>query len=139
MNRVTSGDDMMPREGRRRFRGACAWGSGKRRSKRARYRIIDSHDVAATVALPVGACAARRRPAVRDCQGLWSGVRDQGPAPGKAEAGASPWSLVHHSTVQWPAKNPRTQHSRVGMLRQNNQHTPARAAVLAAVLRHMPA
>jgi hypothetical protein len=31
---------------------------------------------------------------------------------------------------------PRTQHSRVGMLRQNNQHTPARVAVLAAVLRH---
>ena len=31
---------------------------------------------------------------------------------------------------------PRTQHSRVGMLRQNNQHTPARAAVLAAMLRH---
>jgi hypothetical protein len=36
---------------------------------------------------------------------------------------------------------PRTQHSRVGMLRQNNQHTPARAAVtvLAAVLRHTQA
>ena len=31
---------------------------------------------------------------------------------------------------------PRSQHSRVGMLRQNNQHSPARAAVLAAVLRH---
>ena len=32
------------------------------------------------------------------------------------------------------ARQPRSQHSRVGMLRQNNQHTPARAAVLAAVL-----
>ena len=34
---------------------------------------------------------------------------------------------------------PRSQHSRVGMLRQNNQHTPARAAVLAAVLRTLAA
>ena len=33
----------------------------------------------------------------RDCQGLWSGTRDQGPAPGLARPGASPWSLVHHS------------------------------------------
>ena len=37
------------------------------------------------------------------------------------------------------AGQPRTQHSRVGMLRQNNQHTPARAAVLAAVLRTLAA
>jgi hypothetical protein len=44
------------------------------------------------------ACAAAHLPVleVRDCQGLWSGTRDQGPAPGLAQAGASPWSLSHH-------------------------------------------
>ncbi len=35
---------------------------------------------------------------VRDCQGPWSETRDQGPAPGLAQAGASPWSLSHHRT-----------------------------------------
>ena len=32
----------------------------------------------------------------RDSQGLCSGTRDQGPAPGLARPAASPWSLVHH-------------------------------------------
>ena len=43
-------------------------------------------------------CSLRRtlRLAVRDCQGLWAGTRDQGPAPGWARAGASPWSRYHH-------------------------------------------
>ena len=36
-------------------------------------------------------------------------------------------------------QQPRSQHSRVGMLRPKNQHTPARAAVLAAVLRTLAA
>ncbi len=44
-----------------------------------------------------GACAAAHLLEVRDSQGLWSGTRDQGPAPGLAQAGASPWSLSHHS------------------------------------------
>ncbi len=49
---------------------------------------------------PLGAHSASltqpRWQGARDCQGLWSGTRDQGPAPGLARPGASPWSLVHH-------------------------------------------
>jgi hypothetical protein len=48
------------------------------------------------VPVPGTVCAAAHQLEVRDCQGLWSGTRDQGPAPGLAQAGASPWSLSHH-------------------------------------------
>jgi hypothetical protein len=55
----------------------------------------------------LGACAAHwLSGTVRDYgQGLWSlpawqvrSGQDQGPAPGLAQAGASPWSLSHHSS-----------------------------------------
>ena len=67
-----------------------------------------SHGLTFNPQLTVGAGRAasgrlRRTPAVRDCQGLWSGIRDQGPAPGWARAGASPWSLVHHSQCRFPS------------------------------------
>jgi hypothetical protein len=63
-----------------------------------------SHGLTFNPQLTVGAGRAasgrlRRTPAVRGCQGLWSGIRDQGPAPGWARAGASPWSLVHHRNI----------------------------------------
>ena len=50
--------------------------------------------------------------------------------------GLGPLKLPKRKKTRMVPFQPRSQHSRVGMLRQNNQHTPARAAVLAAVLRH---
>jgi hypothetical protein len=65
----------------------------------------DSGSTWALGAVPLsGHSVARRlrrtlRLAVRDCQGLWAGTRDQGPAPGLARAGASPWSLEVPSQI----------------------------------------
>ena len=65
------------------------------------------------VPLAVGACAAAHQLAVRDCQGLWSGTRDQGPAPGLARAGASPWSRYHHRFTPVPGLGPGLCHDQV--------------------------
>ena len=51
-------------------------------------------------------------------------------------AGAAGLGVPESPTFKLHTNQPRTQ---VGMLRQNNQHTPARAAVLAAVLRTLAA